>query len=98
MPGFGSGNSTHEQAQSKRAWIVAKSGGAEVLKRHRRGGRPRTLLRVERAGKWGVGMGELDSSMRERPNTGTEDTMEGRNPRASKSGKGMNLIPDLVQR
>ena len=34
-------------------------------------------------------MGELDSSMRERPNTGAEDTMEGRNPRASKSRKGM---------
>jgi RNA-directed DNA polymerase len=33
-------------------------------------------------------MGELDSSMRERPNTGAEDTMERRNPRASKSRKG----------
>jgi len=60
-----------------------------MLKRCARGGRPHTLLKVERARKGRVGTGELDSSVRERPNTGTEDTMERRNPRASRIGKGM---------
>jgi hypothetical protein len=44
VPGFGVGNSTVEQGQNKRLWIMAVSHGVYLLKRQEGQGRPCALL------------------------------------------------------
>ena len=90
--------------RTKGLGLLPKSRSANVSKRYVGGGRPRTLLRRGRAGKQGVGSGRLDSSLRERPNTSTEDTVEQQNLHASKmrqrkkKGKVHSLIDKVYSR
>jgi retron-type reverse transcriptase len=79
---------THERGQRKRLRIAAGSCGAGGLKRSDGGGRPRASLSQGSVGKRCVGTGRLESSLGERPNTGTEETVEPQDPETSKARQG----------
>jgi hypothetical protein len=79
---------THERGQSQRLRIAAGSSGAGGLKRSDGGGRPRASLSKGSVGKRCVGTGRLESSLGERPHTGTEETVEPQDPETSKGRHG----------
>lgn len=83
VPGVGAGRITQERGQNKRPRIAAGSRGAAGHNRPGGGGRPRALLRVGNAEKRRVGTGRLESSLRARPHTRTEDTVTPQDPPTS---------------
>ena len=93
LPGVGTGYGTQERRQNTRRRNAAVCSVAVRRKRSGRGGRPRTQLSVGRAGKQGVSTGVLDSSLGERPNSSSEETVERHDSPSSKTNDDFAMEP-----
>jgi hypothetical protein len=98
VPGVGAGHTTHERGPSPKPRTAAVCSGAAWSKRPGRGERPRAVLHVGNAEKQRVGPGGVDSSLRERPNTRAEDTVEQRPSRTSRKRRGKKKVHALLDK
>ena len=98
VPGVGAGHTTQERGPSTTPRTAAVCSGAAWPKRLGGGGRPRAVLHVGNATTQQVGPGQLDSSIRERPNTRTEDTAEPRTSCTSRPRQGKKRVHSLIDK
>ena len=98
VPGVGAGHTTHERGPSTKPRTAAVCSGAAWSKRPGGGERPRAVLHVGNAEKQRVGPGRLDSSLRERPNTRAEDTVEQRTSRTSRKRRDKKKVHSLIDK
>lgn len=98
VPGVGAGHTTHERGLSTKPRTAAVCSGAAWPKRPGGGERPRAVLHVGNAEKQRVGPGRLDSSLRERPNTRAEETVEQRTSRTSRKRRGKKKVHSLIDK
>jgi hypothetical protein len=98
VPGVGAGHTTHERGLSTTPRTAAVCSGAAWPKRPGGGERPRTVLHVGNVETQRVGPGQLESALRERPNTGLEDTAEPRTSRTSRPRRGKKKVHSLIDK